>query len=426
MKVTRGFYRCVFPLAEPLAALYLLKRSLKQKDYLKGWGERFGFAGAPVFKEAGRTIWVHAVSVGETNAALPLIKALLNGYPDVNILLTHMTPTGRDAGEKIAALSPGRVLQMYLPYDSASNAAHFFDTVKPVLGIVMETEVWPNILHEAKRRGIPTVLANGRLSEKSLRAALRFMPLMGGAYADFTVICAQDASDAKRYLKLQDKPPVVTGSVKFDAALDAAQCEAAKRDKSGFTRKVVCLASSREGEEALFIDAVRKNKRRDILYMIVVRHPQRFAAVEKLLTDAFIPYEKKSQTPFAEVSEKTALYLGDTMGEMAYFMTIADVVIMGGSFCGTGCQNVIEPALASCPVIVGPSTFNFAYVIEKGEEAGAILPAKDMQEALNLALDTASDPQKTKALGEKAFCYAQSLKGATRKTLEVIGRYLKK
>ncbi|HAW44729.1 MAG TPA: 3-deoxy-D-manno-octulosonic acid transferase [Sutterella sp.] len=425
MPMTSGFYRIIAPVLEPFAALYLLKRSMRQKAYLKGWGERFGFSSFQGFGNRHPIFWIHAVSVGETNAAEPLIDAILKAYPKGAIILTHMTPTGKDAGLKLVQKAPERIVQRFLPYDTVGNARRFFKAVKPDIGLIMETEVWPTFLREAKRAGCPTVLVNGRLSEKSLRAALRWSPLMRDAYSDLTAICAQSASDAERYLKLQDKTPLITGSLKFDVKINDEVVKRAQKDKARCAKKIILLASSREGEEKPFIEAIKAQGRRDILYVLVVRHPQRFDAVAKDLEDAFVHFERRSRCAFDELPENALVYLGDTMGEMAYYCALADVVIMGGSFGNFGSQNVIEPASIGRGVIVGPSTFNFSFVIAEGLKKGGLRQVENMPQAVDLAVEIVSDAALTADFGEKASRFAKSLKGATSKTMRLIKETLK-
>ena len=425
MRLNLAAYRLLAPGLYALAALYLLKRSVAQPAYLKGWSQRYALGKFPVPQVRGPVFWLHAVSVGETRAARPVVEALLKRYPDCGIVLTHMTPTGKEAGAGIVALAPQRITQCFLPYDTAGNARRFFRSVKPALGLVMETEVWPNLLDEARKAHCPVVLINGRLSEKSLNMCLKWRPLMNEAFGRFAAICAQSEEDAARYMMLQDKVPVVTGSLKFDVAVDGKARDRALEDKKGFARRIVLFASSRQGEEKDFIACAKALARRDVLYVIVVRHPQRFDEVAELLDGANVGFARKSQRPFDEIDDAVAFYLGDTMGEMGYYCALADVVVMGGSFGNFGCQNVIEPAQMGRGVIVGPSTFNFAHVVRAGVASGAVRQVADMRQALDAALEVVSDGEELARFGAKASAFARSLSGATRKTLEVIGRFIK-
>ena len=363
----------------PAAALYLLWRARKQPSYLKHWGERFAWASFPEAKEGRRRVWLHAVSVGETNATKPLVQAILKEWPDADILLTHMTPTGREAGAKIVALAPDRITQCFLPYDAVYAMRKFLRQTKPDLGLVMETEVWPTVLEEAKRAGIPVALVNARLSQKSFDQAMSQPLVMKDAMSKFSAVCAQADSDAQRLKAMGTVEPVVTGSLKFDIKAPDAAVQKGRAWRQAFGKPVVMLASSRDGEEALLIEALEKSRRTDIRYLLVPRHPQRFAEIEALLQKSSLRYQKRSTVEVPQdVAQDTGLILGDSMGEMFFYCAMADVVLMGGSFKPFGCQNVIEPAGLGVPVIVGPSTFNFSEVVRQGKAAQAVWQVADM------------------------------------------------
>lgn len=410
-------YEAFTRLALPLARLYLKKRAKKQPEYLEHWDERFGWTAYPA--PAGPRIWLHAVSVGETNAARPLVEQLLKHYPEAEMLLTCMTPTGRDAGMRIADKFPGRVRQCYLPYDTPELTGKFLDETRPTLGILMETEVWPNLLFQAKKRSIPMVLANARESEKSLRQAEHFRSLMSDAFSSFDKILAQSEQDKERIASIGGQNIVICGSVKFDIRPDKVQQERAREAKSSLKRPVLLIASTRQGEEKFFIDALACVPP-ETLVVLVPRHPQRFDEVAGELRATGISFERKSGLrDVSLVGRKTRVLLGDTMGEMSFNCALADVTVMGGSFGNFGSQNLIEPAAAGSPVILGPSTFNFAKPAADALAMGAAEQVEDAHQALALAVRILQDGS-LPARREKAFSFAHSYTGATEKMIEEI------
>ncbi len=430
MKLTMGKYRLLTRLAVPAAAAYLLMRSRKQPAYRNFWGERFGFSEYPAPKASPR-IWVHAVSVGETNAARPLIEAMLEKWPDADILLTHMTPTGRDAGARIAAKAPERISQCYLPYDLPGAMSAFFRQTKPSMAIVMETEIWPVMMEEAERWGVPAVLVNARESEKSLRKALKVKDLMIPAVKRFAAVLAQSEADAARFSQLGAERIAVTGSLKFDIRPDAEQQEKALLWKTAVNRPVELIASTREGEEALLLEALSRRKTscgsvRNLI-LLVPRHPQRFDSVAKLIENCGFSVQRKSRIRGPEeLSPETEILLGDTMGEMSFYCALADTALMGGSFLEYGCQNLIEPCAAGVPVVLGPSVFNFAEAAANALSAGAALQVKTADEALRQSAAWISDPEELKKRRQAALQFAAGYVGATDRTMAVLEKVWKK
>ena len=283
-------YRAVSVVALPLASLYLMWRSRRQPAYRQFWDERFAWSSFPL-KTGRPRVWIHAVSVGETNAAKPLLEAVLERWPECDVLLTHMTPTGREAGAKLVALAPDRIHQCYLPYDAPYAVEKFFRQTQPTIGIIMETEVWPNLMSEAKRCGVPMVLANARESEKSRAQAEKFLDVMGPAFGSFTAILAQSEEDKERLESLGGRNVTVCGSVKFDIRPNASQEAAARAWKASLSRPVALIASTRQGEEVLFAKAMatRPELLRRAQFWLVPRHPQRFDEVFRTLTGAGLP-----------------------------------------------------------------------------------------------------------------------------------------
>ncbi len=412
-------------LAAPLAALYLLWRGLAQREYRRHWAERF--LGRGVSPPAGRpVVWVHAVSVGETRAAQPLIELLARQRSGAVFVLTHMTPTGRAVGESIAAAFPGRVVQRYLPYDLRFAVARFLRDAKPDVGVVMETEIWPTLLHAARAAGVPMLLANARLSEKSAARGQRFAQLLLPAARCFATIAAQSAADRDRIAGWTDSPIIVTGNMKFDLAIDAARVGAGKAVRAAWGARPVWLAAStREGEEAMLLDALRRGKiDSDPIFLLVPRHPQRFDEVARLIEEAGMRCLRRSRGQWAERVPPGALLLGDTMGEMAMYYAAADVALIGGSLRNLGAQNPIEACAVGTPVIVGPSTFNFAQVVADALAAGAAVQVRDANEALATMDALTRDSSRLEAMRAAALRFAQTHRGATARVAALIEELL--
>lgn len=415
MKLTPGMYRFFSRIMLPVAKLYLKKRAKKQPAYLEHWDERFGtIASYPVTSRP--RLWVHAVSVGETAAARPLIDAFLTEFPESEILLTCMTPTGRDTGDRIAKAWPGRIAQCYLPYDNTKLMRKFLTETAPKAGVVMETEVWPNMMVEANALGIPMILANARESEKSMNKASSVMEVMRPAFAAFDDVLAQSEEDAERLTFMGAKNVTVCGSVKFDCHPDPVQVKAAKENRAALGRPVILLASTRQGEEKMFIDEIASLKTNAVV-LLVPRHPQRFDEIAQMLESEGIRFMRRSTLhDFSSVLSDVRVILGDSMGEMSLYCAMADVCVMGGSFGNFGCQNLIEPAAAGVPVIVGPSDFNFAKIVADAVEQKAAVRASDAAEALKTAEDWLTDG----ALAERseyAGAFARTYTGATERQM---------
>lgn len=421
MNISPQSYRFLVPVLLPAAALYLLWRARKQPSYLKNWGERFAWSDFPSPRQGHPVIWVHAVSVGETNATRPLIRAILDQWPDCDILLTHMTPTGREAGQKIVQMAPDRIRQCFLPYDAVFAVRKFLKQTRPSMGLLMETEVWPTVLEEAHSLGIPMALVNGRLSEKSYNQAMRVPDLMKKAMGRFNAVCAQAESDAERFRAMGTVEPVITGSLKFDIKAPDEALDLAHRWKSRMKKPVVMFASTRDGEEALIIEALKTRADSDVTYLLVPRHPQRFGEVEEMLKNSGLKYQKRSElTDVTDIRENTRVILGDSMGEMFFYCALSDITLMGGSFKPFGCQNVIEPASVGVPVIVGPSTFNFSMVVQRGVVGGAIYQVETVAQGIELAHSWLDNTDKLRELKEKARAFSDAYVGATERTMKVL------
>ena len=413
--MARFGYSLLLYLITPLIWLRLLWRGRKQPDYLKNLGERYGVYRQPA---PARVIWVHAVSVGETRAAQPLIEAIRTRWPEARLLLTGMTPTGREAGR---AVYGDGVIQAYLPYDYPGAVDRFLRHFSPQFGVLLETEVWPNLLAAAARHRVPVVLANARLSARSARGYRRFRGLVGPAFASLAGVAAQTADDAGRLADLGVTAVEVCGNLKFDVTPLAAKLELGRSWRATLGQRPVWLAAStREGEEPLVLDAWRRAGQRDALLVIVPRHPQRFDEVAGLLAQRGIRHARRSQgLPGAD----DAVWLGDSMGEMAAYFALADLAFIGGSLLPLGGQNLIEAAACGCPVLVGPHTFNFQQATVDAIAAGAARRVDDA-ETLVAAVDRLFCQKSELAeMAAAAARFAAAHGGATQRTLAAIARW---
>ncbi len=407
----------------PFALLRLWWRGLREPGYRAHIGERLGrHAGQP----AAPLIWLHAVSVGETRAAEPLVHALLDAFPDHQLLLTHMTATGRATGKALFGKEP-RVSQAWLPYDTLTMTASFVRHFRPRLCVLMETEVWPALIASCAAAGVPVALVNARLSERSLRRGQRFDGLLGAAARQITRVAAQTEADAQRLKAMGARDVQVTGNLKFDVAVPDAMRSAglALREQIG-KRPVLLCASTREGEEALLLDAyMRATLPSDFLLMIVPRHPQRFDEVAKLFTDQGLRVQRKSQLGEGGVRADAQLLVGDTMGEMFAYYTACDFAFIGGSLLPLGGQNLIEACACGKPVLLGPHMFNFAQPSEDALAAGAALQVADAREVFAHTFDLLANSKQLEQMSAAAAGFAQREVGATQKTVALLQRYLR-
>lgn len=438
--------------AQPLLRRKLRRRAVAEPGYGKAVGERFGRYPRPIDSlmphsstdGLGSFVWIHAVSLGETRAAAILLQELREQIPGMRLLLTHGTATGRAEGEKL--LQPGDV-QVWQPWDTPGVVARFLRQFRPVIGILMETEVWPNLVEGCRQRGIPLVLANARFNEKSLRKAQRLHWLARPAYAGLTAVWAQTEADAERLRTMGAPVQAVLGNLKFDVVPDADLLAQGRTWRAASDRPVVLLASSREGEEAMWLDAIRQkwppaqsdkapaaiNSEANILpgrnmmgvqWLIVPRHPQRFDEVQRLLQGAGLRVARRSN--WAQPPRDADVWLGDSLGEMPLYYGLADVALLGGSFAPLGGQNLIEAAACGCPVVLGPHTFNFADAAERACAAGAAQRVADMEQGLAAATDLARDPVRLAAAQETTTAFAHAHRGTARATALAVLRLLER
>jgi 3-deoxy-D-manno-octulosonic-acid transferase len=414
MNAARFIYTLLLYALLPRALLHLWWRARQQPAYLEHVAERFGRYTVRVEQPL---IWVHAVSVGETRAAEPLVRALQTRYPKHGILITHMTPTGRETG---ATLFGDGVSRCYLPYDFPFAVGRFLQHFKPSCGILLETEIWPNLIHACHQRRIPVYLVNARLSEKSFRRYARFRMFAAACLNEMNGIAAQSAADAARLQALGAAAVEVTGNLKFDITPDAAQVARGDtwRGQWGRSRPVLLCASTREGEEALLLQALQRIDLPHLLTVIVPRHPQRFDEVAALIARAGFPYQRRSDG--RPVAAETRMVLGDSMGEMAAYYAACDIAIIGGSLLPFGAQNLIEACAVGRPVIVGPSTYNFAEATQLAIDAGAALQVDDAAGAIAAARELLRNPAQVRSMGQAGIDFTRGHQGATDKIIGLL------
>jgi 3-deoxy-D-manno-octulosonic-acid transferase len=444
----RWVYSCLMWLAQPLLLCKLRQRALAEPGYNVAVQERFGYyeldGTAPVdAHNANSLVWVHAVSLGETRTAAILLAQLRQQLPDMRLLITHGTATGREQGR--ALLQIGDV-QVWQPWDTPGAVGRFLTYFKPRIGVVLETEVWPNLVVQCQRARIPLCLVNARLNEKSLKKARRIGWLSRPAFAGLTAVWAQSHEDAQRLRQLGAPVRGVMGNFKFDATPDEALLEHGRVLRQASAKPVLMLASSREGEEQMLLQYIKKkwpqarerstqdaakniatqvDSASPVQWLIVPRHPQRFDEVAALFESAGYTVARRSAwgtSADALLCTQTDILLGDSVGEMEMYFAFADVALLGGSFAPLGGQNLIEAAACGCPVVMGPHTFNFAQAAELAQAQGAAFAQSDLNSAVDYALDLIASPARLQAAKDAAFALGQAHRGAAQRTAqELVG-----
>jgi 3-deoxy-D-manno-octulosonic-acid transferase len=407
----RALYTLLLRAALPLILLRLWWRGVREPRYRRHIRERFGR-----YRSAakGPLIWLHAVSVGEARAAAPLVRALKQALPDHTILVTCMTAAGRETLEQVYGDS---IVAAFLPYDYAGAARRFLRHFEPRLGIIMETELWPNLLAACAAHGVPMMLANARMSEKSARGYARWAALTGPGLRSLEVVCAQSAADAERLRALGARNVEVAGNLKFDVRPDETLVRAGREWRRKLGRPVVLLASTREGEEKLLLEALPPWDGK-LLVLVVPRHPRRFGEV------AALAQSRRSRNPIPAPADR--VHLGDTMGEMAFYFAAADVAVIGGSFGPFGGQNLIEALAVGTPVVTGPGMFNFAEATRLALGAGAAYQAKDAGSAIRFATELLFDARKLAQMAAAGRELCEAHRGVTERHLTVCLDLLRK
>ena len=455
--MVRWLYALAMTLAQPLLRRRLLRRGRVEPGYLEAIGERFGRYASPaspakpsgpgdvgtgpgsaVIPAGTGWVWIHAVSLGETRAAAVLLAELRRQQPDLRLLLTHGTATGRAEGR--ALLREGDC-QVWQPWDAPRAVGRFLDHFRPRIGILLETEVWPNLTAACRQRGVPLLLVNARLSVKSLSRASALAWLARPAYRALAAVYAQTPDDAHRLGLLGAPVKGVLGNLKFDAEPQASALAMGRCWRAGWPTHgalpVITFAVSREGEEALLlqaIDALSPSLRKSVQWLIVPRHPQRFDGVAALVQAGGYGLSRRSAwpdsgpaitpSPVSGRDEAPTIWLGDSIGEMPLYYALSDVALLGGSFLALGGQNLIEAAACGCPVVMGPHTFNFAEAAANSAAAGSAFEVPDMSAALVRAFELVQDAAQLAQASAAADRFVRLHKGAAAKTAVAVGRLL--
>ncbi len=425
----RYLYSFLWWFALPFVLFRIYQRGKSESGYRKNVLERLGFF--PKISPVNQRLWIHAVSVGETRAAEPLIRALMAKHPNSQILLTCMTPTGRDTGANLFAqeIKEGKLIQSFLPYDIGIMMSRFIHHFTPNLCILMETEIWPNLIHQCRINQIPLALVNARLSKRSLKKGQKFKSIMKEAAKGFSLVAAQTQTDADRFSTFGTNQIFVTGSVKFDVHPPENYLKKGIRLRHAIGKRPVFMcASTRAGEESQLLDAL-SILREDALLILVPRHPQRFHEIADMITARGISFMKRStlNANFSdEIPSKTRILLGDSMGEMFMYYTACDITFIGGSLENLGGQNLIEPCAVKKPVLIGPYTFNFEAITEDAIKAGAAIRIQSATELMEKANALLADSVKQKIMGELAQKFAEQQHGATERTIRLLTPLIKK
>ena len=421
MTLARGLFSLLAWVAQPLLRRKLRRRSVAEPGYAVAVPERFGHYQPPSLGRDGRGqwLWIHSVSLGETRAAAILITALRERLPNMRLLLTHNTATGREEGAKL--LQAGDV-QVWLPWDTLGATQRFITQFQPALGVLMETEIWPNLIANCTNAGISMVLANARLNEKSEKGALKMGPIARPTYGALAAVWAQTEEDAQRLRNVGATVSAVLGNLKFDVQPDEHLMNLAVNWKQDLSKPVVLFASSREGEETQLLEQLKRQPQamQAAQWLIVPRHPQRFEAVAQLIVDAGFAVSRRSQWGAQPPAQANAIWLGDSLGEMPLYYAMSHLALMGGSFEPLGGQNLIEALACGTPVILGPHTFNFSQASELAVQAGAAFRCPDMACAVQQAMTVIEDlPQLIKA-EERARDFMGQHRGAAAATAQAI------
>jgi 3-deoxy-D-manno-octulosonic-acid transferase len=423
-------YGALMSLLLPLLLLRQWWRGRQLPAFRAHWRERLGWYRGPAATAASPTagslarppqrIWVHAVSLGETQASLPLLRALRAHWPQAQLLLSHMTPTGREAGAAFADAGLGDLQQAYLPYDFPGAMGRFLDHFRPDLGVLMETEVWPGLVQAAQARNCPLLLLNARLSARSAAGYRRLGGFARRAFAELAACGAQTTADAGHLAALGAHRIEVTGNLKFDAAEPAGEQALAQQFREWWgSRPVWLAASTREGEEPLLLDAL-PDRPPGVLLLLVPRHPQRFDEVARLVQARGLQLQRRSAG--AAVAPATQVLLGDSLGELGAYYRSCDAAFVGGSLVPLGGQNLLEACARACPVLIGPHTFNFKLAAEQAVAAGAAWRVADGGQLAAALAQLLADPAQRALMGRAGQAFVAGHRGATQRSVALIER----
>lgn len=433
--MTLALYSMLMRLLQPALRWKLRRRARAEPGYAVAVGERFGDYTQPAVPRDEKAVppirlWLHAVSLGETRAAAALVVQLRLALPGMQLILTHGTATGREHGK--ALLQPGDV-QVWQPWDTPEAVGRFLAHFRPRVGLLMETEIWPNLVDRCLRAKVPLCLVNARLSEKSLRQAQRLAWLAGPAYQGLTAVWAQSSTDADRLIEIGAPVKGTLGNLKFDATPPAELLNTGLAWRAVVGRPIVVLANSRHGEEDMLLQILQRNRAtapvgiaqaatkniaQTVQWILVPRHPQRFDEVAQKCQDAGFSVSRRSR--WSSVPGTADILLGDSLGEMAAYYAMSDVALMGGSFAALGGHNLIEATACDCPVVLGPHTFNFALVSTLAEHAGAAMRAPDMQHAVEMALALVQHAEQLRTARQAAHSFSQAHQGAALRTAAAV------
>ncbi|MEQ1535614.1 MAG: 3-deoxy-D-manno-octulosonic acid transferase [Burkholderiaceae bacterium] len=424
-KLVLSLYSAAVWCVQPFLRLKLARRGRAEPGYLVNIDERFGLYQQPAVQSLPKNqqfVWIHAVSLGETRAAAVLVAALRQHLPDMKLLLTHGTATGRAEGVKL--LRAGDV-QVWQAWDTKAVTDRFIQHFQPRMGIMMETELWPNMAATCAKLKIPMAIANARMSEKTYRLTRKFDGLARPAYQSLAAVWPQSAADAERFAKLGASVAGIFGNLKFDAVVDENQLEKGKNWRSNMRRPVVMFASSREGEELALLQYLQKTAF-DVQWLIVPRHPQRFVDVAALITQHGFNVSKRSDwLDQPDIEDANTIMLGNSLGEMAFYYGMSDAALLGGSFEPLGGQNLIEAAACGCPVVMGPSVFNFSEAAALAMESGAAFSVDSMPQAVDTVSKMVDNRAAVDVARAAALQFAKSHQGAAEKTAAAVVTFLR-
>ncbi|WP_225968683.1 3-deoxy-D-manno-octulosonic acid transferase [Candidatus Kinetoplastidibacterium blastocrithidiae] len=392
------------------------------------YAERFGFYNENKINihqcKKGKIAWIHAASIGELKASYPLIRHLLDR--GLLILITGNTYSFKEEGQRLFCneTMSKRIMLVFLPYDFPGSVQRFLRYYEPSLCIIIEREIWPNLLYYTHKYKVPIVLVNARLSKRSFTTMMRFRLIVPLSLENITLVMAQTISDAYLLKKAGALSPIVTGNIKFDISVPKYQIQKGAEFKKNIKKSIVLIASIRENEESIFIEHIKQCRKDEIIFLIVPRHEERFDIIADYLKKENITFERKSSISDGRSLNNISVILGDSMGEMFFYYGMTDVSIVAGSFAPLGGHNFIEACFANIPVIVGPHTFNFQDLSVDAEEFGVILRAINVKEAINMAKYLLEDSNKVSLMRESAKSWINSHRGSIDRVIREIEVFL--